>query len=76
MADELTVVIDTMTGTFLVEGPDRLPRELRDALEGLGGPARTIACAAPTEGQTLMPASTDELTAVTASVSPASGTAA
>lgn len=62
MADELTIAIDTTTGTLLIEGPDHLPCDLRDTLERLGGPARTIACAAPIEVQTLMPASSHELT--------------
>lgn len=62
MAGELIVTLDVTTGTLLVEGPDHLSRELRDALESLAGPARTIACAAPIEVETLTPASPEELT--------------
>lgn len=62
MAAELSIVIDTTNGTLLIDGPDRLPRELQDTIEGLAGPAQLIACAAPTEVRTLTPASDDELT--------------
>ncbi len=62
MSDGLIVTVDTTTGTLLVEGPDHLSRQLRDALERLVGPARTIACAAPIEVQTLTPASPAEVT--------------
>src|SRR5205823_5432261 len=62
MVDELIVTVDTVTGALLVEGPDHLSRELRNALERLVGPARTIACAAPIEVQTLAPASPTEVT--------------
>ena len=57
----MSIAIDTTTGALLIEGPDRLPRELHDAIEGLAGPAQLIACAAPTEMRTLTPASGDEL---------------
>lgn len=42
MAAEISVTIDAATGSLLVEGPDHLPRELRDAIEGLMDPAQTI----------------------------------
>jgi hypothetical protein len=60
MAAEISVTIDATTGSLLVEGPDHLPRELRDAIEGLMGPARTIGCAASIDMRTLMPASDEE----------------
>lgn len=60
MAAEISVTIDATTGYLLVEGPDHLPRELRDAIEGLMGPAQTIGCAAPIDMRTLMPASDEE----------------
>jgi hypothetical protein len=62
MACELLIIIDVMTGDLLVEGPDRLPRDIGDALEGLLGPSRTIACAAPAEVRLPEPASADVLT--------------
>ena len=57
---ELTIAVDAATGALLVEGPDRLPPGVRDALERFAGPARAIACAAPSELLTLAPASRDE----------------
>jgi anaerobic ribonucleoside-triphosphate reductase activating protein len=59
MAAELTVIIDAVTGAFLVESPDRLPANVRDSIESLAGSARTVGCAAPVEMQTLPPAQTE-----------------
>jgi anaerobic ribonucleoside-triphosphate reductase activating protein len=61
MAVELSVTIDAATGSLLVEGPDHLPRELRDEIEGLVGPSQTIGCAAPIDMRTLKPASHEEV---------------
>ncbi|MFN8632917.1 MAG: 4Fe-4S single cluster domain-containing protein [Chloroflexota bacterium] len=61
MARELLILVDATTGDLLVEGPDRLPRHLTDALEGLLGPSQTIACAAPADVRLPEPASASEL---------------
>jgi anaerobic ribonucleoside-triphosphate reductase activating protein len=44
---ELTVLLDAVTGTALVEAPDRLPQELRDQLAEFMGPGAEIGCARP-----------------------------
>ena len=62
MARELLILVDTTTGDLLVEGPDRLSRDIGDALESLLGPSRTIACAAPADVRLPEPASADVLT--------------
>lgn len=61
MVRELLILVDTTTGDLLVESPDRLPRHLSDALEGLLGPSQTIGCAAPAEVRLPEPASASEL---------------
>ena len=61
MACDLLILVDTRTGALLVEGPDRLPHEIRDVLRGLLGPSRTISCAAPAEVRLPEPASASEL---------------
>lgn len=61
MVRELLILVDTTTGDLLVEGPDRLPRHLSDALEGLLGPSQTIACAAPADVRFPEPGSGTEL---------------
>jgi anaerobic ribonucleoside-triphosphate reductase activating protein len=44
---ELTVLLDAVTGTVLVEAPDRLPQELRDRLADVLGPGAVLGCARP-----------------------------
>lgn len=61
MARELLILVDATTGTLLVEGPDSVPRDIGDALEGLLGPSRTIACAAPADVRLPESASANEL---------------
>jgi anaerobic ribonucleoside-triphosphate reductase activating protein len=61
MADELTLLIDSATGTLLVEGPDQLTSPIHATLDQLMGPSQTIGCAAPLEMQTLLPATDEEL---------------
>jgi anaerobic ribonucleoside-triphosphate reductase activating protein len=44
---ELTVLLDAVTGTVLVEAPDHLPQELRDRLAEFLGPGAELGCARP-----------------------------
>lgn len=44
---ELTLLFDDRTGTVLLEGPERAPRDLLDALEALLGPGTEVGCARP-----------------------------
>jgi len=60
MDSEVNVTLDTTTGALLVEETTALPRELREALGNLVGPAQAIACAAPAAVRMLTPASPDE----------------
>jgi anaerobic ribonucleoside-triphosphate reductase activating protein len=61
MAEDLKLLMDSATGTLLVEGADRLSPQIRDVLDFLLGPSQVVGCAAPTDMRTLMPASDDEL---------------
>ena len=45
--NELAITVDTVTGTVLLEAPDRLPRGVRDALTGLLGRGEEVGCARP-----------------------------
>jgi anaerobic ribonucleoside-triphosphate reductase activating protein len=44
---ELTLTLDALTGTVLVEEHDDLPQQLRDSLTELFGPGTEIGCARP-----------------------------
>jgi anaerobic ribonucleoside-triphosphate reductase activating protein len=62
MARDLLILVDATTGDLLVEGPDRLPREILEALGALLGPAQTIGCAVPVDLGVPEPAAATELT--------------
>jgi anaerobic ribonucleoside-triphosphate reductase activating protein len=49
---EVTLILDTTTGTLLVADPDRLPVEARAAVDAFLGPGVELGCARP---QTVLP---------------------
>jgi anaerobic ribonucleoside-triphosphate reductase activating protein len=44
---QLTTTLDPVTGSVLVEHPERLPRALREGLERMLGPGQELGCARP-----------------------------
>src|SRR5438552_872924 len=44
---EVTVIVDTLTGALLLEGPDHVPAAVVDALTARFGPGREVGCARP-----------------------------
>jgi anaerobic ribonucleoside-triphosphate reductase activating protein len=57
---ELDIIIDTLTGAILVEGPERVPSGIIDHLRDAFGPGREVACAAPRAMRSFPAASAEE----------------